>query len=96
MTRDTPMAAGASKLALHPPDSVRHPLAIKTHASSLDHSDTTHSHSFELRLSFAFFHSYPLAIAFLSRIHVRLRPSILFLFLSDIVMLGRLGDQCVI
>jgi hypothetical protein len=32
LTRDTPMAAGASKSALHLPDSVRHPLAIKTHA----------------------------------------------------------------
>jgi hypothetical protein len=41
LTRDTPMAAGASKSALRLPGSVRHPLAIKTHASSLDHSDTT-------------------------------------------------------
>ena len=93
------MAAGASKSALHLPDSVRHPLAIKTHASSLDHSDTTTL----IHLSYVcpcIFPFIPLAIAFLSRTHVRLRPSsfsfFLFFFFSDIVMLGRLGDQCVI
>ena len=93
------MAAGASKSALHLPDSVRHPLAIKTHASSLDHSDTTtliHL-SYVCPLHFSI-HTPRNCIPFTHSCSVTTLILFLFsfFFLSDIVMLGRLGDQCVI